>query len=106
MVTIEQIEAWGGEVGRQFSPDRVLLFGSYASGDPTPDSDVDILVVMPHAKKGWQIATEIRTRAKPPFACDLLVRTPGQIRDRIELGDCFIKEIIEKGIPLYEAPNR
>jgi len=47
VVSMEQIEEFGRRIGEQFKPERVILFGSYAYGTPTPDSDVDLLVIMP-----------------------------------------------------------
>ena len=105
MVSISQIEKFAQEIGHNFSPQQVVLFGSYAWGTTTIDSDVDLLVVMNHEGKGWKKATEIRQRIRPQFPLDLLVRTPQQIQERIILGDCFIKEICAKGRILYEAPH-
>lgn len=103
---MQQIEEYGKRVGREFNPHRVVLFGSYACGTPTPDSDVDILVIMPHSEgKGFRMATKIRGRVPAPFPMDLLVRTPDQIRERRELGDCFIQEITAQGKVLYEFPG-
>lgn len=106
MIDMEQIEALGRAIAGQFRPERVLLFGSYAYGTPTEDSDVDILVVIPHEGKGWRVATEIRTRVQPAFPVDFVVRTPDEVRRRLALGDCFMREIIEKGKVLYESPDR
>ena len=103
--TMAQIEDLCRDIGRAFRPHRVVLFGSHAYGSATADSDVDILVVMRHQTKGWQMAGEIRGRVRPRFALDLLVRTPEQIRERVALGDCFVKEIMEKGRVLYEASD-
>ena len=47
MITIEQIEDVGRRIAERFHPERIVLFGSYAEGQPTEDSDVDLLVVMP-----------------------------------------------------------
>jgi predicted nucleotidyltransferase len=52
MVQIGDINAWCGNVVREFRPDRIVLFGSFANGTPTDDSDVDLLIVMPLAKGG------------------------------------------------------
>jgi len=106
MTIIQEIEDWGRRVGREFHPERVVLFGSHANGSPTADSDVDILVIMPHEGKGWQMASAIRRRVRPRFAMDLLVRTPEQVRRRIGLGDCFLQEVLEKGKVLYESADR
>jgi len=105
MVMMEQIEELGHLIGRMFRPERVLLFGSHAYGAPEADSDVDILVIMNYEGKSWKKASEIRGRVRPRFPVDLLVRTPEQVRERIALGDCFIREIMEKGRVLYESDN-
>ena len=66
---------------------------------------MDLLVIMPHKGKGWRLAGKIRGRVRPKFPLDLLVRSPEQIRQRLTLGDCFLKEIAEKGKVLYESAD-
>jgi predicted nucleotidyltransferase len=106
MVTRRQIRAYAKQIGRHFRPHRIILFGSYAYGKPTQDSDVDLLVVVPHNGLGAQKATEIRLKLRAPFPMDLLVRSPRKIRQRLAMGDFFIRQILEKGEVLYEAPHR
>jgi predicted nucleotidyltransferase len=103
MVTRRQIQAYAKEIGREFRPRRIILFGSYAYGKPTRDSDVDLLVIMPHRGNGADQATRIRLKLRAPFPMDLLVRTPQKIRQRQAWGDCFIQEVLEKGKVLYES---
>lgn len=103
LVTMKQIEALCQRIGREFDPIRIILFGSYAYGAATEDSDVDLLVIVPHKGKGWRLAGKIRGRVRPRFPLDLLVRSPEQINERLSLGDCFLKEITEKGKVLYES---
>ena len=106
MATIQQIKKLGRDIASEFDPDRVVLFGSHAYGTPHADSDVDILVIMQHGEaKDWRMATKIRGRVRPKFPLDLIVRTPDQIRRRLALGDCFLKEIVERGTVLYESSN-
>ena len=105
MVSMERIEELGRAIGREFRPQRVILFGSYAYGTSTEDSDVDLLVVMPHTGKAWRVASQIRARVRPRFPVDLVVRAPEQVRKRIALGDCFMKEITERGRVLYESAD-
>jgi len=102
---MNQIEALGRRIGLEFNVDRIVLFGSYAHGSATRDSDVDLLVVMDHKGKGWRMAGEIRGRVRPQFPLDLLVRTAQQVRERLALDDCFFREITEKGTVLYEATD-
>ena len=106
MVTRRQIKAYVTAVARRFHPQRIILFGSYAYGQPTRDSDVDLLVVIRHRKRNVEKAIEISRTVDAPFPMDLLVRTPARVEERIALGDFFMREIVIKGEVLYEAPHR
>ena len=101
MIGRNRIQAFVDEVVRQFQPERVVLFGSYAYGRPSEDSDVDLLVIMPFRGSPNKKAVEIDLRVRRQFAMDLLVRTPGTVRKRVRLGDWFLREIMETGKVLY-----
>jgi predicted nucleotidyltransferase len=101
--TLEQIYALAQEIARKFHPQRIVLFGSYAYGTPTRDSDVDLLVVMRTQLRPVEQATAIRGAVDVPFPMDLLVRTPKQLEQRLHLGDSFVKDILSRGTVLYEA---
>jgi predicted nucleotidyltransferase len=103
MVDMQQIETLSQQIAEQFSPDRIILFGSYAYGETTDDSDVDLLVVLPFEGYPFRKAAEILGVTDPDFAVDLIARTPEQFQQRLELGDFFIQEICEKGRVLHEA---
>ena len=105
MDTSAEIKKLCDQIAREFHPDRIILFGSHAYGTPTPDSDVDLLVVMPFEGSSRQQAVNIRTRIDTPVPLDLLVRTPEQISERLAMGDFFIREIVEEGTVLYEADH-
>ena len=60
-------------------PDKIILFGSYAYGQPHESSDVDLLVVMPAYDETNQ-AIRIINALEAPFSLDLIVRTPGNNR--------------------------
>lgn len=90
------------QVVEQFHPQRVILFGSHAYGQPDADSDVDLLVVMP-AKNELSQSIRIRQQTDAPFPMDLLVRTPEGLAKRLAWNDWFMKEVVEKGIVLYDA---
>lgn len=101
-VPMRAIRRFARAVAARFQPDTIILFGSYAYGTPNPDSDVDILVVMP-ARNQHDQAVRIRREVAAPFAMDLLVRTPDNLRWRLEEGESFHTEIVTKGKVLYEA---
>lgn len=106
MITMEQIEDISRRIAEEYHPQCILLFGSYAWGTPSPDSDVDLLVILPFEGKAVAKSVEMRLKVRPPFPMDLLVRTPEKIRERLSLGDPFIRSILEKGKVLYEADDR
>jgi predicted nucleotidyltransferase len=89
----------------KFRPVRIILFGSHAYGSPADDSDVDLLVVVAAKPDGYRKAAEISEQVRPSFALDLLVRTTADLGKRIALNDFFFKEIVEKGIVLYDATD-
>src|SRR5512138_1708076 len=100
------VETLPGAIQRIVSalkPEKIILFGSYAYGAPTPDSDVDLLVVMngdePEIERYLVVSRLLRPR---PFAVDILVRTPQEIKTAIRKGDFFIQEIATQGKVLYE----
>lgn len=89
-----------------FRPQKVILFGSYANGVPHLDSDIDLLVVMPFSGRGHEQAVKIRRELDSTMPLDLLVRTPEQVQERIDMEDFFMREIVEQGKVLYEENNR
>jgi uncharacterized protein len=94
------------EIAREFRPQKIILFGSHAYGNPDWDSDVDLLVIMPFKGTPHRQAVAIRSRIEAGVALDLLVRTPRQISRRLAMGDSFIREILERGKVLYEADHQ
>ncbi|QYO62872.1 nucleotidyltransferase domain-containing protein [Leptolyngbya sp. 7M] len=103
MISISQIQAFSQQIAEKFQPERIILFGSYAYGQPTEDSDVDLLVILPFEEMPVQKAIAIRQQIKAPFPLDLMARTPQQIQQRMEMGDFFIQDIMKNGRVLYEA---
>ena len=102
MVTREEIQATCDDIVREFAPLQVILFGSYAYGTPTEDSDVDLLVVMDIPKSEFRNkAIEIRQRISYRFGLDLLVRSPEEIAYRVSYNDWFLREIAERGEVLH-----
>jgi predicted nucleotidyltransferase len=106
MVAFKDIQAYCDAIAREFKPEKIILFGSYAYGKPTEDSDVDLMVVMPRTRvRGERMSVRIRQRLPRGFAMDLLVRTPADIRKRLGWGDSFLREVTEKGRVMYESAH-
>jgi predicted nucleotidyltransferase len=103
MVSQRAIQHVADEIARKFNPRKIILFGSYAKGTANDDSDVDLMIIIPHRGPGHEKATEIRMAIDIDFASDILVRSEEEIRARLKLDDYFIMDVLEEGKVLYEA---
>ena len=94
------------QIVTKFHPQKIILFGSYARGNPHPESDVDLLVVMDFTSSDNRQMLAIRQSLETDlFGLDILVRSPQVLTERIALGDWFLKEILAEGKVLYESFN-
>jgi len=107
MIQSREIKKWCERVAREFRPDKIVVFGSYARGTPTEDSDVDVLVVMPLARGQRDVrqAAAIRERVRASFPMDVIVRSPQQIARRLAQGDGFIADVLRHGRLMYEGEH-
>jgi predicted nucleotidyltransferase len=93
------------QIVEKFKPQKIILFGSYARGNPRPESDVDLLVVMETSIKDVQQAIQICQQIEYRFGLDLIVHTPNYLAERLKMGDWFLRDVIKEGKVLYEASN-
>ena len=106
MASLNDIQALADQIAREFKPDKIILFGSHARGPTGPDSDVDLLVIMPRdGQTRHEQAFEVRQKVTAGFPLDLLVRTPEEVQERMGMNDWFMHDIIREGITLYAARN-
>jgi predicted nucleotidyltransferase len=87
----------------ELNPEKIILFGSYAYGKPTPHSDVDLLVVLKTTEspkeRSWSVSCLLLPRPSP---VDILVKTPREIEKALKSGDFFLQEIVTRGKVLCE----
>lgn len=91
---------------KKFDPEKIILFGSYAHGSPTHESDVDLLVIVKTNKSTLQLSSEIALSLDHSFPLDIIVKTPKQIEKRLQNGDFFLQDIINNGKVLYERTDK
>ena len=103
---MSDIKRYCHEIAAACRPLRIILFGSHAYGQPTEDSDVDVLVVLPKSRRVLRdTAVKIRLKARANFAVDLLVRGEVEVARRVRDRDSFMLDVTEKGKVMYEAIN-
>ena len=93
------------EIAQTFKPQQIILFGSYASGNPRPESDLDLLVVTDKETKGERQSLAIRRHLGVMFGLDIIVYSPEKLEERIRKGDWFLREVIDTGKVVYERIN-
>jgi len=100
-ITLPAIRRYARQIAERFQPDKIILFGSQARGDTHPDSDVDLMIIMP-ARNTLDQAVKIRWELEAPFPLDLLVCTPHKWKLRLDDGEFFIRDMEANGKVLYE----
>ncbi len=102
MIDEDQIRAVSDQIAREFTPERIILFGSYAYGSPTIDSDVDLLVILPFEGRPYRKSAEIVSRVHAGFPLDVIARRPADTARRYAERDPLIREALDRGVVLYE----
>ena len=99
----KEIEEITKQIIQQYKPEKIILFGSYAKGDFTKDSDLDFLVIKKDTLPliGRERARGLRKLIKKRVAADFLIYRPEEFNRRLKMGDPFLKLIAKEGKVLY-----
>ena len=98
----KDVQAIVDQIVHRFRPRKVILFGSYADGTLSEDSDVDLLVVMDTQDNPLNVAARISAAVDHPFPLDIVVFTPDSLSDSIKRGANFATEVTTRGVILHE----
>lgn len=100
----QKLKAITEKIVKEYQPEKIILFGSWAWGKPHEDSDFDLFIIkdtdMPSLKR---IETLDRIFSRREFPMDFLVYTPEQVERNLRMGDLFVRDILTNGKILYEA---
>lgn len=102
---LREINKIRNSIVEKYSPEKIILFGSYAYGRPGRESDVDFFVVLPFKGKAVYKTIEILESVNPSIPMDLIVRTPEQVEKRLAQNDFFLREVFTRGKVLYESSH-
>ena len=101
-VTDKKIKDIVSFIASEYEPEKIILFGSYATGNYSKSSDIDLLIITKTKESSWETSVDISSKISHTFPIDIIVKSPTEINLRIKSGDFFIKEIIEGGKVVYE----
>lgn len=100
----QKIQGIADEIATKYDPEKIILFGSFAWGEPDSDSDIDLFVVKKSDKTALEMMKDVyKIIFEKGEAVDVLVYTPEQLERRKKLGDPFVLRIINSGRLLYGA---
>jgi len=93
-------------IARRFKPDKIVLFGSHARGTAGPDSDVDLLVIMPMNGSRRKVQLDIRCAIHNiNVSKDIVVVTPDEVARQRHLAGTIVRPAMQEGQVLYEKPR-
>lgn len=106
-ITEEKITETAQKIAREFQPEKIILFGSWAWGKPGPDSDVDLLVVKKSAQSRVERERELQDILFPRLTpLDVLVYTPEELEKSInDDHNLFLEDVVCNGKVLYAKPG-
>lgn len=106
MIGSEKIADIVAKIVFGYNPDKIILFGSYATGKPTEDSDLDLMVIkaseLPRPQRTVQVRKMLYGAMIP---IDLIVYTPQEIAELKENKFSFVSEVLNTGKTIYERAN-
>jgi predicted nucleotidyltransferase len=102
MIPMGDIQRYCDGIAAAFKPCRIILFGSYAYGQPTEDSDVDVMVVMPKSRYRRDLDTRVRRKVPAGFPVDVLVEPDDKLARRVADRESFILDVTQRGKIMYE----
>ena len=91
------------KIKTEYRPEKIILFGSYAYGEPAEGSDIDLFIIKESNKRRIDRFCEVRKiiRDIKGISVQPVVFTKDELNKRLKIEDDFIKEILEKGEVLY-----
>ena len=95
-----------GRIKEEYQPSKIILFGSYAYGQPDRDSDIDLLIIKDTLERPIDRRVAVTRIASDPrrlIPLEVIVLTPDELHERLEIGDQFLRGILGKGEVLHEA---
>ena len=99
----ELIDEMTERIVNAMNPIKIILFGSYARGEATKDSDVDLLVVVPAIGNKRQDAISVRRiLADLPVGKDIILTTPEELERRSAVIGSVLHPALREGRILYE----
>lgn len=102
----KKIREISNTIAKNYAPDKIILFGSYATGNYNENSDIDLLIIKntntPRYKRGQTVRKFLYGTMVP---IDILVYTNAEIEKNMDTKYTFIYEVLRTGKVIYDKKN-
>ncbi len=103
MIKEEEIQKLAEKIAKKYKPEKIILFGSFAWGKASVDSDIDLFIIKKTDKKKTERKLEVKKIINGSFPVDVLVYTPKEVEHSINKDkNLFIEDILRNGKIIYD----
>ncbi len=106
MISQNKIDDIVNKIAQNYNPEKILLFGSYANGQPNDESDLDFIIIKdtdkPRHKRGREVRKFLIGSMVP---IDIKIYTPDEFESEQKSGYSFLSSIIKGTKLLYERKD-
>jgi len=99
----ERLRKISERLKKEYNAEKVILYGSYATGGATEDSDIDLFIIAPTNERFFQRMARVRMLIRDlcyKMPLSPIVLTTDEVEARLQRGDQFVEQIIKKGVYL------
>ena len=91
-----------GIIRDKVRPEKVVLFGSTASGKQSSESDIDLLIIQDSKESMFERVRCLEALLNRKYAADIIVLTPDEVKMLLDSNNRYLRGILERGKVLYE----
>jgi predicted nucleotidyltransferase len=103
LIPEKRIQEIVDKISNNYFPDKIILFGSYAKGNPEVNSDLDLFIIKDSTLPRYKRSIEVRRLLfGSMIPIDLLIYTPKEIEDQKDKKYSFVREVLNTGRVVYE----
>jgi predicted nucleotidyltransferase len=102
----EEVQETIRKIVEGYDPEKIIIFGSYARGDWTEDSDLDLLVVKETDERPFERIGAVSSLCWPrKLAMDVLVKTPEEIETNLQERELFTRTVMREGVVVHDRTS-
>lgn len=99
----QEIKSITDQIIKNYKPEKIILFGSCARGNPTESSDIDLLIVKQTKKNRLERTKEVFLFVDHTLPFEPIILTPQEVKSRYQANDYFLQDALKEGEVIYDS---